>query len=159
LLLNLPELCTFGHPAILVRLAKQHVQTPVLRTRHSTEYLRCSTYLYVLHSYPPLTRPWQDTLDWACSCSLPPSINITDYGHTIPSLECQEWIPQCLDAHPNDAVAQESCRAVTCGSENPEAYASAALASVLATQTTSSSTLSSTFSVIIATATSRYDYV
>jgi hypothetical protein len=78
-------------------------------------------------------------------CLTGTSPNVTDYSQTLPALECQEWISQCIAAHPNDLAGQTACQSWVCGHKNATAVqsaGSAASSSALSSSSTSKSTSS-----------------
>lgn len=69
--------------------------------------------------------------------------NISDYGQTLPSLMCEEWVRQCVAAHPNDLDGQSFCHSFVCGSKNASALVSSTSSSASSSATGSGSSASS----------------
>jgi len=59
-----------------------------------------------------------NALTFSCVCQSGTTPNISDYGQTLPSLECDEWKGQCVNAHPNNLAGQTFCLSFTCGDKN-----------------------------------------
>ncbi|EOD49205.1 Glycerol-3-phosphate dehydrogenase NAD-dependent [Neofusicoccum parvum] len=78
------------------------------------------------------------TLEYNCTCTSGQALNISDFSQTLPSLECEYAVAQCVADHPDDAVGQATCQSVTCGKKNVTSQASAS------TSAASSATASST---------------
>ena len=62
----------------------------------------------------------QNALTYTCECSNGPTPNMTLYGQTLPSLECDAWIAQCVNdtiGAADSASEQDRCHAVKCGNK------------------------------------------
>jgi len=88
----------------------------------------------------------QTTLEYNCTCLTGTTPNISAYGETLPSLECESWVGQCTAAHPNDLAGQTFCQSFVCGSLNASAVGAGASSSSSAVggSSTASNTASST---------------
>jgi len=62
-----------------------------------------------------------DTLEYTCTCASGATPNISDYGQTLPSLECDNWKGQCVNASANNLAGQNFCLSFICGSKNASA--------------------------------------
>jgi len=62
-----------------------------------------------------------NALTYSCICASGNTPNISAYGQTLPSLECDNWVGQCVNASPNNAVGQAFCHSFACGSMNASA--------------------------------------
>jgi len=60
----------------------------------------------------------ENTLSYACECTSGGTANISDYSQTLPSLECDEWVKQCVAQAPDNKVGQDFCHSFKCGSQN-----------------------------------------
>jgi len=60
----------------------------------------------------------ENTLVYACECSSGGTANISDYGQTLPSLECDEWKKQCVAQAADNLAGQNFCLQFKCGSQN-----------------------------------------
>lgn len=80
------------------------------------------------------------SLNYTCVCSDITTPNISSYEQTLPFYICEQWIIDCVAAHPNDLDGQTECQALTCGTKNAS---SAATTSSSASSSTSSAASSS----------------
>jgi len=55
------------------------------------------------------------TLTYNCTCFSGTTPNISDYRQTLPSLECDEWVSQCVNHNPDNPVGQSFCHGFICG--------------------------------------------
>jgi len=86
------------------------------------------------------------TLQFSCLCESGQTPNVSDYGQTLPSLECEEWVSQCVTAHPNDLPGLTFCRSFMCGSQNASS-AGAGATTTSSVASTAASTNSASSSV------------
>jgi len=82
-----------------------------------------------------------NALTYSCTCLSGTTPNISSYGQTLPSLQCESWIGQCTAAHPNDLSGQTFCQSFQCGMKNASAVGAAA-SSASSSAGTASSTAS-----------------
>ncbi|KAJ5392226.1 hypothetical protein N7509_007716 [Penicillium cosmopolitanum] len=83
------------------------------------------------------------TLVYNCVCSDGSTPDVTPYIQTVPFYVCQANFAQCIEAHPNDADGQKTCKeAAHCGSKN---------ASSISTTTTASSSATTTLAMTTST--------
>ena len=59
----------------------------------------------------------KETLEYTCECPNGIELDLNDYGSTVPSVMCSEWISQCISNATDDPQRQSICKAQTCGSE------------------------------------------
>lgn len=45
------------------------------------------------------------------------SPNVSDYQQTLPAFACEEYVKQCVAAHPDDLDGQTTCHATVCGNK------------------------------------------
>jgi hypothetical protein len=90
-------------------------------------------------------------LTFSCSCLDGNTPNISSYGQTLPSLECDAWKTQCVAAHPNDLNGQNFCLSFVCGSKNASAVGAGAMTTSSAASTTATGGSSSTGAQNVAT--------
>jgi len=60
-------------------------------------------------------------LTYSCTCASGTTPNISDYGQTLPSLECDQWKAACVNNSANDLAGQNFCLSFNCGSKNASA--------------------------------------
>jgi cobalamin biosynthesis Mg chelatase CobN len=70
------------------------------------------------------------------------SPNVSDYQQTLPAFVCQQYVEQCVNAHPNDLDGITTCRDTVCGNktlDDTTSSSSSESASSTASSTRSSS--------------------
>ncbi|KAH9844510.1 Pci domain-containing protein [Teratosphaeria destructans] len=96
-----------------------------------------------------------NTLNYTCMCTSGNTPNISAYMGTMPYFVCEQWIADCVQAHPNDLDGITACRSVTCGTKNASSESTTSSAASSATSTGSAaSTASSSMASSTGTATS-----
>ncbi|KAJ5558476.1 hypothetical protein N7535_008689 [Penicillium sp. DV-2018c] len=102
-----------------------------------------------------------NSLEFQCVCSDGSTPDVTPYKQTVPFFVCQANYGQCINAHPDDAEGQRTCKKnAVCGSKNAteEADSSSsttttASSTILAMATTTDSSSSETSSAAASAAT------
>jgi len=61
-----------------------------------------------------------DALTYTCTCASGPTPNVSDYQQTLPSLECDEWKSECVNASTNLAT-NNFCLSFVCGNKTADA--------------------------------------
>ncbi|KAF2764809.1 hypothetical protein EJ03DRAFT_331521 [Teratosphaeria nubilosa] len=97
-----------------------------------------------------------NTLNYTCVCTTGNTPNISAYMGTLPYFICEQWIADCVQAHPNDLDGITGCRSVTCGTLNAssESTTTSSAASSASSTGSAASTASSSMASSTGTATS-----
>jgi hypothetical protein len=66
----------------------------------------------------------QNLLTYTCTCASGPTPNVSDYQQTLPALECDEWVKECV-AGSMSLATNNFCLSHVCGNKTAAAGSAA----------------------------------